>query len=282
MRYHYTTLGIAQHATFEEVKNAYRLKARKFHPDKNLGNESTSTQAFQEISEAYQILSDPKKRRRYNQQLSNRRLYSTFTGRSGSSREKDSSFYDPGPFFQAPNPKTSRNPKNGFTNRLDKECFETAVEVPLDTIFSGGWKPCEFKHGTDLKLSRYLIYIEPGCPTGTKKKLQLEKKCNNEIKNIVVLITVKEKKHPTFTRIGENIEAAVELSKKYINEITGVTLTGLDGNPIHVCLPNTDSFIRKMKGKKVLESWTTVPGVGMPINGDRTKRGCLFVKFSFS
>jgi molecular chaperone DnaJ len=59
---YYQTLGIPRTASPEEVKKAYRKLAHQFHPDKQGGNE----QKFKEVNEAYQVLSDPKKRENYD------------------------------------------------------------------------------------------------------------------------------------------------------------------------------------------------------------------------
>lgn len=59
----YTTLGVSKNASADEVKKAYRKLAHQYHPDKKGGNEAK----FKEINEAYQILSDPDKKARYDQ-----------------------------------------------------------------------------------------------------------------------------------------------------------------------------------------------------------------------
>jgi curved DNA-binding protein len=62
---HYTVLGISEKATQTEIKKAYRAMAMKYHPDKNSGSKSAEDQ-FKKISSAYEILSDPAKRRIYD------------------------------------------------------------------------------------------------------------------------------------------------------------------------------------------------------------------------
>merc|ERR1711871_1593055 len=62
----YKTLGINQDASESEIKKAYRKLAIKFHPDKNKDNQEEASEKFKDISEAYQILSDPEKRKMYD------------------------------------------------------------------------------------------------------------------------------------------------------------------------------------------------------------------------
>ena len=62
---YYKTLGVKRAATQEEIRKAYRRLARKYHPDLNPGDKS-SEEKFKQLSEAYDVLSDPKKREVYD------------------------------------------------------------------------------------------------------------------------------------------------------------------------------------------------------------------------
>jgi molecular chaperone DnaJ len=66
MRDYYEILEVAKTATAEEIKKAYRKKAIQYHPDKNPGNKEAE-EHFKEAAEAYDVLSDPNKRARYDQ-----------------------------------------------------------------------------------------------------------------------------------------------------------------------------------------------------------------------
>ena len=64
-RDYYEILGVAREASADEIKKAYRREAKRFHPDKNAGDKE-SEEKFKEACEAYEALSDPDKRARYD------------------------------------------------------------------------------------------------------------------------------------------------------------------------------------------------------------------------
>jgi curved DNA-binding protein len=63
---YYQVLGINKNASADEIKQAYRKLARKYHPDLNSGDKKAETR-FKEVNEAQEVLSDPEKRRKYDQ-----------------------------------------------------------------------------------------------------------------------------------------------------------------------------------------------------------------------
>src|ERR1700704_3139545 len=71
---YYSTLGVAKTATEKEIKQAYRKLARKHHPDVN-PNDKSAEAKFKEINEAYEVLGDPPKRKKYDELGSNWPMY---------------------------------------------------------------------------------------------------------------------------------------------------------------------------------------------------------------
>jgi curved DNA-binding protein len=71
---YYKILGVSRNATTDEVKKAFRKLAVKYHPDKN-PNDKTAEEKFKEISEANEVLSDPEKRKKYDEVGANWKQY---------------------------------------------------------------------------------------------------------------------------------------------------------------------------------------------------------------
>ncbi|HPD17413.1 MAG TPA: molecular chaperone DnaJ [Planctomycetota bacterium] len=66
-RDYYEVLGVSQEASADEIRRSFKKLALKNHPDRNPDNRKEAEERFKEIAEAYEVLSDPEKRRRYDQ-----------------------------------------------------------------------------------------------------------------------------------------------------------------------------------------------------------------------
>jgi len=75
---YYEVLEVPRTATADDIKKAYRKLARKYHPDVNPGDQSAE-EKFKQVGEAYAVLSDPEKRKRYDQLGENWKAGADFT-----------------------------------------------------------------------------------------------------------------------------------------------------------------------------------------------------------
>jgi molecular chaperone DnaJ len=118
---YYKILGVEKSATEKDIKQAYRRLARKHHPDVNPGSKE-SEEKFKEVSEAYEVLSDEEKRRKYDQFGQ----YWEQAGRGG------------GPGFQGPGPG-----QGGFTFRQGDADFDLngGFSDFFENLFGGGRSP---------------------------------------------------------------------------------------------------------------------------------------------
>jgi DnaJ-class molecular chaperone len=80
---YYTTLGVSKTATDKEIKQAFRKLARKYHPDVNPGDKGAEAR-FKEVNEANEVLSDPVKRKKYDELGANWRAYENAPPGAGS------------------------------------------------------------------------------------------------------------------------------------------------------------------------------------------------------
>lgn len=139
-RDYYETLGVSKTASQDEIKAAYRKLARKFHPDVNKAKDAEDK--FKEIGEAYEVLSDPPKRARYDQLGSSWHSGDEFTppygwqgqagGMGGASTFSD--FFESlfGRGFQGFSGYTQSGPRPRHGD--DQEVH---VRIPLEVAFNG-------------------------------------------------------------------------------------------------------------------------------------------------
>ena len=178
---YYSLLGVPKNAAEKDIKSAYRKLARKWHPDANPTNPKEAEERFKEISEAYEVLGDPEKRKKYDvlgsdwqraaRQAEQQRQYRTryneqdFRGFDFGSEGQGASagpsgfsdFFDM--FFSGVGRRQSAQ-SAGFPQR--GQDLETTIELGLRDVYDGGKKAvslqvedvCPRCHGTGTSQGR--------------------------------------------------------------------------------------------------------------------------------
>jgi DnaJ-class molecular chaperone len=156
---YYKTLGVERGASSDDIKKAFRKLARKYHPDVNPGDKKAESK-FKEINEAYEVLSDPDKRKKYDtlgpnwqeqfgpsySSTGTRRTY-TYGGRAGGAGASQFDFDGSGfsDFFETLFGRTGTaggaSTRSAFRDDLRRRAgddIEQPVEVTLQEAYSGG------------------------------------------------------------------------------------------------------------------------------------------------
>ena len=135
---YYSVLGVGRDASEADIKRAYRGLARKFHPDV-ASDKATAEARFKEINEAYEVLSDPRKRQQYDR-------YGTVTngaaGGAGFGNFGGEGFTDIFDMFfggRQAGPQRPAGPQRGSDLRYD-------LQITLEEAFSGAEREISFNH----------------------------------------------------------------------------------------------------------------------------------------
>jgi len=164
-RDYYETLGIERNASDDEIKKAFRKLARQHHPDVHTGDQQkkVSEEKFKEINEAYEILSDQEKRRRYDAfghagAAQGFGGAEGFDGRGGFGDIFNDIFDD----FFGQGTRGGQRPERGSDLQYNLEMsFEEAVYGKEAKLKIPRWEACDDCHGTGAKTASSLKV----CPT---------------------------------------------------------------------------------------------------------------------
>lgn len=170
---YYKILGLdTNKVTSDEIKQAYREQAKKYHPDVNVGDK-LAEERFKDISEAYQVLSGGVTRRKYdrmwNSHVANKRKREVY---EESKRGKDAVFSD---FFQMFFGNTKKESDEVKINRkknppVKGENIETAISISVEEAFYGLNKKISLRT-VDGKMKTFSIKVPAGIRNNEKIRL---------------------------------------------------------------------------------------------------------------
>lgn len=126
----YELLGVAENATDDAIKKAYRQLAKVYHPDRNAGN-AEAAEKFKSICEAYDLLSDPVKRRQFDQTKKTTKAEGQQKNADNKGKNKARQPFDPAKFDQTFSQFFGFDPKQPETDPTQGE--EAKKKDPLDT-----------------------------------------------------------------------------------------------------------------------------------------------------
>jgi len=248
---YYNILGVPRNATEKDIKAAYRKLARKFHPDVNPGNKAAEAR-FKEINEAQEVLSDPEKRKKYDQYGSDFENAEAFARarqqgqqqRGGYGRSQGGTPFttfetgdmgDINEVFESlfkgfgTGTRTGRRPRRG-------QDIEHQIEVSLEEAFNGTKRVLELQSeqgcpacqgmgrvknnictqcggaGRIIKPRRLEVRIPAGVKEGSKVRITGEGNPGMGGPNGDLYLIMRVAPHPLFKREGDDLQVDVPVS----------------------------------------------------------------------
>ena len=266
---YYQVLGLKKDVSAEEMRKAYRKLALKYHPDKTHGNK-VAEEKFKEVAEAYEVLSDPEKRKKYDE-LGENWNYSKEHG--GSTNDFDWSKYAAAGFQGgAPSDDSDQHNFSDFfetifgrkkgTREMRGYDIEGELNLSLEEAYHGALRVL---HVGDEKLETKL---KPGLRDGQVLRLKGKGgRGSSKGQSGDLLITVHIDKHRVFERKGDDLHCEMKAGLYTMMLGGNATLNTFSG-PLKVDIPRctqNDRFLR-LKGK------------GMPRYGEPGNFGNLYIK----
>src|SRR5919197_1334747 len=290
---YYSTLVVAKTASEKEIKQAYRKLARKHHPDVNPGDKAAEAK-FKEINEAYEVLGDPAKRKKYDELGANWRMYEQAAAQGGPG---GAAGFDPSQFggwnvhfgeggggqggfrtmtedemremFGDENPfsdffQTFFGGGRGRTARAGRD-VEHELELGLEDAYHGATRRLTLKH--DGHSRTVDVRIPPGVGEGSRVRVAGEgEHGSGGAQSGDLYLRIRLAPHPQFERKGRDLHTHVPVP------LTTAVLGGeaevqtLGGRPLRLKIPPTtqNGQVFRLKGH------------GMPAIGKPEEHGDLY------
>ncbi len=270
---YYKTLGVDRNADQETIKKAFRKLARQYHPDANKGDKKAE-EKFKEINEAYEVLSDPEKRKLYDQMGASYREYQRA---GGNPRDYDWSQWANGgfPFGFGQGARRVyeqdidlgefiREMFSGQQTVRQPRDFQQGVDITLEEAYHGTTRLVQKSGQPDIE-----VKIPRGVKTGSRVRVRGQggKNARGQAGDLYLVIEVKP--HPIYERKEDDLYRDIQVdafTAMLGGEIQVDTLAG----PIVVKVPAGTS-----SGKLI-----RVRGRGMPKLNKPDEYGDLYLRVS--
>lgn len=264
---YYKVLGLNKDATEDEIKKAYKKLAIKWHPDKNLNNKAEAEKKFKDISEAYSILSDPEKKKMYDQfgtvnpNMSNDMPFNFGMPRGQSFHFRGNGGLNPNDIFEQF--FGSRNvhdfDDDGFMHSNFKEqkrkgeLIMRDLYCTLEELYNGKQKKIKItrkvRGHTEDKIVE--IDVKAGWKEGTKITHPNLGDDDGYIEPSDMCFVIKEKDHNIYKRDGGNLKTTMVVSLSSALKGFNHDLQLLDGSDVSIKVPpiKRSSYVHKLRGK---------------------------------
>ena len=290
---YYKILGIDRNASQTDIKKAFRKLARKYHPDVN-PQDKTAGQKFSEISEANEVLSDPEKRKKYDQFGSNWQHFrqdggrpedfnwsqwqsdpgQTYNYRTVTPEEFQELFGGAGGYsdffetlFGTAGDRVSggRATESGFFRQSARQPgrdIEQALQITLEDAFYGANRVLQWEDGHKIEAK-----IPPGVKTGSRVRLKgqgIKGSPDGRAGDLYLKIEVGA--HQRFQRINDDLKVSVPVDLFTLLLGGQVNISAMD-RTVKLDIPAETSNGRVFR----------LRGLGMPKMKDPAERGDLYV-----
>ncbi|XP_047322522.1 dnaJ homolog subfamily B member 4 [Impatiens glandulifera] len=283
---YYEILDMDRNATDEDVKKSYRKLAMRWHPDKNPTNKKEAEAKFKEISEAYEVLSDPGKRQIYDQHGEEGLKNRPHTGSSNgggfpnvfnprNAEDIFAEFFGGSPFEFGRSMRFSSD-GTGASGPKKPPPVESKLPCTLEELYNGSTRKMKISRTVVDSNSRLLseseiltIEVKPGWKKGTK--ITFPDKGNEQLNQLPadLVFVIDEKDHNIFKRDGNDLTMSRKVKLAEALGGTFVNLTTLDGRELSIRVPEIVSpGYEKVVSKE-----------GMPIAREPGNKGDLRIKF---